>query len=108
MGVVAGLAELAVEVVLDEIVVSYFVAVLGDEGVYPGVVKHSHLSPALVVGGLMDVAEHTPGGVGAEPVVVVGDKLLELIAVGGAAAALGIHLAEVLLLGVVDALVVNL
>lgn len=63
MRIVAHLAQLAVEMILCEVVEAEFILMLLDEAVYLFFVVDCIFSPAGVVGGVEEISQYTPGGV---------------------------------------------
>ena len=107
MRVIACLAELAVQMILQEIMEVDLAAVRVDEGLDAGVVIDGILTPLRVVGSVVFLAEHAPRGVGEEPVLVTGHELLIVLAALSRAEILCEELAQILEFCVVDALIVD-
>ena len=108
VGIVAGLAQLAVAVILHEVMVTDLVMTRRAVTVDPFLVVYGIFPPAGVVGSAVFVAERTPGGVWLEPFLVARAELGKLRAAGGSLARLAVYLMKILLLGLIDALIVDL
>ena len=107
LSVIAGLAKLAVAVILHEIIEIDAILMGLDEALHTRLVIRCIFAPEGIVGGMVFIAQRAPHGVGTQPVAVALCKAAVFLALERSGTILGENLAQVFNFGTYDSLIVD-